>query len=298
MQQVPYENKTIKRKISWCFPEDVQFWRILVWWFSAIIFFICALILISGWCMEDKLLMQHKRSQLEFISTQMGACLENDVLVTYGFVLAMAIQMLILLDSLLRCMHSAACPNTDMPIPIFVSYVVSRQGLAIICGLLVINFVINMAGVAEFRSEGGDREKLFHYISAVLSISLFGAVHFLICLYLRRFTYAADYKYIYIRNVYLILTLLFFFLWLLQIFFVIFFELAKIVEWLILLIGLVLQIYAEFSLYAHTPRCVHRALLRNNIPIDTCTVCSYVLSSFLFVFVINYISTALVRSYR
>jgi hypothetical protein len=84
--------------------------------------------------------------------------------------------------------------------------------------------------------------------------------------------------------------LLFFFLWLLQIFFVIFFELAKIVEWLILLIGLVLQIYAEFSLYAHTPRCVHRALLRNNIPIDTCTVCSYVLSSFLFVFVINYIT--------
>jgi hypothetical protein len=167
---------------------------------------------------------------------------------------------------------------------------VSRQGLAIICGLLVINFVINMAGVAEFRSEGGDREKLFHYISAVLSISLFGAVHFLICLYLRRFTYAADYKYIYIRNVYLALTLLFFFLWLLQIFFVIFFELAKIVEWLILLIGLVLQIYAEFSLYAHTPRCVHRALLRNNIPIDTCTVCSYVLSSFLFVFVINYIT--------
>lgn len=236
--------------------------------------------------MEHNLHEQHKRSQLEFISTQMGACLEKYGWVTYCFVAGMAMQMLILFDSLLRCMHSAAFADTDTPMPICTSYKLTRQRLAIYCGVLIINFVVNMAGVAEFRSEAENREQLFHYYSAVLSISLFGAIHFLICLYLRRFTYAVDYTYIYIRNVYLTLTILFFALWCLQIFFVVFFEVAKIVEWLILLIGLVLQVYAEFSLYAHTPKSLPSALLRNNIHIDAWTVCAYVLSTFVCVLVV------------
>jgi hypothetical protein len=302
MPQARGTHHATTRTIMWCHPEDVKFWRLLLWVFSATLFIICALILLSGWCMQHNVhgqRLQLQFSQLEFISTQMGACLENDALVTHGFVVAMAIQMLLLFDSLMRCMQSAACPNADMRI--CSKFVVSRQGLAIWCGLLIINFVTNMAGVAEFRSlRSGPREQLFHYFSAVCSICLFWAVHFLICVYLRLFTYAVDYKYIYIRNVYLALTLLFFGLWILQIFFVTFFELAKIVEWLILLIGLLLQLYAEFSLYVHTPKLVNSALLRNNTRISACVVCSYVFSTFLFAFVILYFTAPpwFVRTHR
>lgn len=289
MRQARDKHHAMKRTVMWCHPEDVKFWRLLIWVFSATLFIICALILLSGWCMQHGQRLQLQFSQLEFISTQMGACLENDALVTHGFVVAMAIQMLLLFDSLLRCMQSAACPNNEMRM--CSKFVVSRQQLAIWCGLLIINFVTNMAGVAEFRSEGEHHEQLFHYFSAVCSISLFWAVHFLICVYLRQFTYAVDYKYIYIRNVYLALTLLFFGLWILQIFFVTFFELAKIVEWLILLIGLLLQLYAEFSLYVHTPKVVNSGLLRNNTRISACVVCSYVFSTFFFALVILYFTS-------
>jgi hypothetical protein len=161
---------------------NIEYWRIIAWSISAATFVICSLILLSGECMEHK---QHAQSsQLEFISTQMGACLKRHPLVTHFFVLAMAIQMLLLFDAFLRCMKYSACHSNTIKICRCVQ--VSRQLLALICGWLIINFVVNIAGVSEFCSDGEHFERMFHYWSAVGTITLFWTTHFLICLYLRR----------------------------------------------------------------------------------------------------------------
>ena len=148
------------------------------------------------------------KSQIAVGVYQMGACLENRAFVTYGFVLAMAIQILLLFDSFLMCMQSPGCSSGD--IMIFIESrnplvrlccTVSPKRMALKCGVLIINFVTNMAGVAEFRSEGEFHERLYHYFAAFLSISLFWAVHVVICLYPHRFAHAPHYKYIYIRKV-------------------------------------------------------------------------------------------------
>jgi hypothetical protein len=106
-------------------------------------------------------------------------------------------------------------------------------------------------------------------------------------LYLREFAHAADYKYNYISLCYFGLTVLFFFLWILQIFCVVFFELAKIVEWLILLTALVLQCYAEYSLYEHTPKFVNTGrILCNKIHMDASLVIKSISCTFIFTLVL------------
>lgn len=264
---------------------DIEYWRILVWGYSATTFVICSLIFLSGWCLQQNHHAEHNASQLQFISTQMGACLKKHPLVTHFFVLAMAIQMLLLFDAFLRCMKYADC--IDNNITVCKCIVVSRQLLVLFCGLLIINLVISIAGVAEFCSEGEHYERIFHYVSAVSTITIFWAIHFLICLYLRGFAHAADYKYNYIRLCYFGLTVLFFFLWILQIFCVVFFELAKIVEWLILLTALVLQCYAEYSLYEHTPKFVNSGRIRcNKIHMDASLVVRSISCTFIFTLVL------------
>ena len=147
--------------------------------------------------------------------------------------------MLLLFNSFLQCMQIDGCPRSDM--------MTCRKG----------------------HSEGKFHEKLYYYLAAVLSISMFWVVHIVICLYLHGFAHAPDYKHIYIRNVYLALTVIFFFLWVLQLFFmVLFFELAKVLEWIILLIGLVLQCCAEYSLYQHTPKPTKGDILNWNTNLD------------------------------
>ena len=167
---------------------DIEYWRILVWGYSATTFVICSLIFLSGWCLQQNHHAEHNASQLQFISTQMGACLKKHPLVTHFFVLAMAIQMLLLFDAFLRCMKYADC--IDNNITVCKCIVVSRQLLVLFCGLLIINLVISIAGVAEFCSEGEHYERIFHYVSAVSTITIFWAIHFLICLYLRGFAHA------------------------------------------------------------------------------------------------------------
>jgi hypothetical protein len=227
---------------------DVHMFRLIVFCVSAAMFLVSVFILISGWCMQRAHVQNHK-SQLEFISTQMGACLEKQAFVTYSFVVGMALQMFLLLDSFLRCIHSVGARMKTA----IMTFIVSGEQIATWCAVLVINFITNMASVAEFRSEGSNsREKVFHYCAAVLAISTFWAIHMVICVYLRVFAHAPDYKYICIKNVYLALIVLFFLLWLGQLLFMGLTEVAKVIEWIILLNGLIMQCYAEYSLKEHT----------------------------------------------
>jgi hypothetical protein len=211
---------------------------------------------------------------LQYISTQMGACMDKHAYVTYGFVFAMGVHMLLLFDLLLHCMNVIPIEARMHKV---CGFSITRENLAIGIGILIIDFVIYVAGVAEFHSDAqSSKEEIFHYVSAVACMVLFWAIHVLICLYLLKFTLAPDNTYKSIRNVYFVLTIVFFALWLLQIYFAFFLEVAIIVEWLLLLNGLVLQIYAERSLYKHMHVIVHTQQQRFNTRLDTKLVCFYV----------------------
>jgi hypothetical protein len=275
-----------KTASCFCLPEDENKLRLVVWILAAGVFFACSLILISGWCLENSKYnyYNHKRSELQYISTQMGACMDKHAYVTYGFVFAMGVHMLLLFDLLLHCMKVIPIEARRHKV---CGIYITREQLAIGIGILIIDFVIYLAGVAEFHSDSqSSKEEIFHYFSAVGCIVLFWAVHFLICLYLLKFTLAPDNTYNSIRNVYFALTVLFFALWLLQIFFMFFLEIAKIVEWLLLLNGLVLQIYAERSLFKHMHIKVSEKQQRFNKHLNTSYVCACVIFTFVCTFVV------------
>lgn len=225
---------------------DVQYLRITIFCVSAVMIIVCVFILISGFCIDGQF-----DGKIEFISTQMGACLDKYAYVTHLFVLGIAIQAILLFDSFLRCISSVASSSKSI-----LGFKVSQEQIALFCGVLIINFITNMAGVAEFRSKAPAprREQAFHYYAAAAAIITFWSVHLLICVYLRRFAHTPDYKYVCMNHVYLCLTVLFIALWLGQLGLIVLSEVAMVIEWTILFIGLLLQCYAEYSLTHHTLR--------------------------------------------
>jgi len=265
-------------------PKDENKLRLVVWTIAASVFFGFSLILASGWCLENSKYnyYNHKRSEVQYISTQMGACMDKYAYVTYGFVFAMGVHMLLLFDLLLHCMKVIPVEATTQKV---CGFSITREKLAIGVGILIINFVIYVAGVAEFHSDAQtSKEEIFHYFSAIGCMILFWAVHFFICLYLLYFTYAPDNTYKSIRNLYFLLTIVFFALWLLQMPFSFFVEVAKIVEWLLLLNGLVLQLYAERSLYKHMNVKIYTQ--QYDTRLDTKLVCYSVTFNFVSTFFI------------
>jgi len=164
---------------------------------------------------------------------------------------------------------------------------ITRERLAYCIAICIIYFVTYVAGVAEFHSDAHNiNEEIFHYASAVGCMVLFWFIHCLLCLYLFKFTRAFDKIYFSIEILYAICTILFFVLWLLQIFFLVFLQVAKIVEWLLLLNGLVLQIWAEYSLWQHAKITVCEKQQRYNTSLDTNFVWCWVICNFVWTFVI------------
>jgi hypothetical protein len=275
---------TLQRSRGFCFAAETQYLRVIIWCVSAATFVICAFILLSGLCVEAQgknERIEHHWSQLEFISTQMAACLQTHIMVTYLFVLGMSVQMLLLLDGFLRFIATADSRENNYQL--CKCFYFKRQTLVLIYGVLTLNFVINIAAVAEFRSDATfNSEKILHYSSAVCTMVLFWAIHFLISLYLRAFAHTTDPKYTKIRNWYLALTVFFFVLWVFQIVFVVLDEVAKVVEWLILLVGLIMQCYAEYTLYVHTPKYVQNIHFQDNINLQRQFVIKAMMFSFLY----------------
>lgn len=286
---------------SSCYPEDVNKLRMTVWGIAAFVFFACALLLLSGFCLanldSDDKYFKFKQSEWQYISTQMGACMDTHAYVTYLFVLAMVVHILLLFDLLLYCMQVIAIEESRCRV---CGFDITRKQLAMWSGLLLINFVIYLAGVAQFQSNAKNLEQFLHYTSAVFCLVSFWAIHCIICLYLTKFTFAPDSTYVSWTNGYFILTAIFFVLWMVQT------SAAIAVEWLILAFGIALQIWAEYSLYAHArmtyildvyslddtnkqsnkqsqiyvqPQCFSK--------LDILRVCQWVLFNFVFTFVLS-----------
>lgn len=209
--------------------------RGLLYYFSIVAFVVCSVILFSGLCSDS--------FRLEFISTQMSACLDTVPAVTYCIIIGAAVQMLLLLKNFWSCV----CANSTTQGRIF-GYTVSYEFVCLSCALLVINFSNHMAGVAQFRSDSTDtEERILHYSSAVLAITSFWAVHVLITVYLRVFAHEGHKKYTSLENIYAGFTVVFFLCWVTVSSFVG----TVIIEWLILINAFILQSYASHLLAKH-----------------------------------------------
>ena len=224
--------------------HDVEYALTTGFLVSAVMFLVCVCILISGACVEQHYDTLNRRSQLQFISTQIGACLERHAWVSYGVVLAMQLQLLVLLLLFFRCLHSwSGSRQTSM-------CMTEREQIALRCALLVISFVTSMTSVVEFRSESiHTQEQIYHYSAAVWAITVFWLIHVSISFHLRRFADTIEYRYV--CGVYMTLTITFFVLWLGHRF-VALSELSKVIEWVLLFNGVLLHCYAVDCLQRHT----------------------------------------------
>ena len=221
---------------------------------ASIIFISCVLILFSGDCAERP---AHEQWSLEFISTQMCVCLDNIPVITYGVVGSSAVHMLLLLHTLVQCVQS----NNESKTISICQFSITDTKVVVACCFLIISFGINLAAVAEFRNDAASTtERDLHYISAVATICFFWAIHVVISMYLQHILHFPDKSYSSIRNIYAILTILFFLLWVIK---------ATqnwlstiIIEWLILGNAFLMQCYSEHSLQQHTQSVVqHRVQL-------------------------------------
>lgn len=228
--------------------HDSEYLHTLLMDSSVTVFVLCVVVLMSGACITrkhpfaeaGKFDPDHERKQLQFISTQLGACLYEHAYVSWGFVAAIQVQMLILLYTFLRLMYSQTQQDYF--------YGFRRDSVALMSGSLIVIFVYSMASVVEFRSDTPSRvEELYHYCSAVTAISVFFLVHALMssCTHLSS---TESMEYTVFKNYYLILTVAFFTLWINNAIFSTLVLFTRLTEWVILLMGVILHSFALFSM--------------------------------------------------
>ena len=218
--------------------HDFEYLYTLLMYSSITIFVLCVTVLISGACIPDS---EHEKRQLHYISTELGACLYEHSYVSWGFVVAMQIQMLILLYTFLHLIYSH---ERDL-------YLcgLRRDSVALTSGSLIILFVCSMASVVEFRSHSPSRvEGFYHTCSAVSAISVFFLIHTLMCSCTRLCRIGIT-EYNVCKNYYLALTVAFFVLWLTHSTFSTLTLFARLTEWILLFMGVFLHGYALFVMH-------------------------------------------------
>lgn len=226
--------------------HDLEYIYTLLMYSSITIFVLCVIVLISGTCIIDKHPFAidenfdpgREKRQLQFISTQIGACLNEHAYVSWGFVVAMQIQMLILLYTFLRLIYSHERDH------FLCGW--QRDSVALTSGSLIILFVYSMVSVVEFRSHTPSRvEEFYHYCSAVTAISVFFLLHTLMCS-CTRFCMLENTDYDIFKNYYLALTVVFFILWITHSMFSRLAMFTRLTEWILLFMGVALHSYALF----------------------------------------------------
>jgi len=215
--------------------HDFEYLYNLLMYLSITIFVLCVTVLVSGSCISDSEL---DRRQLHYISTELGACLKENAYVSWGFVVALQMQMLLLLYTFLHLIYSHQC---DVFLCGF-----RQDTVALSSGSLVILFVCSMASVVEFRNHSPSHvERFYHGFSAVCAISIFFVIHSLMC-YCTRLCRIGTTEYSLCKNYYLALTVSFFVLWVAHSAFSTLSLFAQLTEWVLLFMGVFLHGYAIF----------------------------------------------------
>ena len=134
---------------------------------SIVILLVCACCFLTGFCKRSTKYEEYADDAfasfpLQFISTQMSVCLDVYPAITWLFVTAISIQMLLLLYLFCLCSDSATY-NT----------------------LATSSFLTNIIGVAEFRSTSVHQsEKNAHYFFAFCTMASFFIIHLLVLMHL------------------------------------------------------------------------------------------------------------------
>jgi hypothetical protein len=217
---------------------------------SCLILVICVVFFLSNICKYQTHTDTTSSFPLQFVSTQMGACLVEYPIITWMFVWSITVQMLLLFHLFLLCCCHEGFKDSYFKDSYFEKF---RRGYsfsdaATSCSLCTIGLISNIAAVAEFRSTiVSQSEKNAHYLSAVCVMASFWCIHILISMCLK------DKNYMIGASVYFCIFLL------LLVLMVSYFDSSGaqtgqlmhasiIIEWVLLFTALIIQLYAERAL--------------------------------------------------
>ena len=217
---------------------------------SCLILVICVVFFLSNICKYQTHTDTTSSFPLQFVSTQMGACLVEYPIITWMFVCSITVQMLLLFHLFLLCCCHEGFKDSYFKDSYFEKF---RRGYsfsdaATSCSLCTIGLISNIAAVAEFRSTSvSQSEKNAHYLSAVCVMASFWCIHILISMCLK------DKNYMIGASVYFCIFLL------LLVLMVSYFDSSGaqtgqlmhasiIIEWVLLFTALIIQLYAERAL--------------------------------------------------
>jgi hypothetical protein len=217
---------------------------------SCLILVICVVFFLSNICKYQTHTDTTSSFPLQFVSTQMGACLVEYPIITWMFVWSITVQMLLLFHLFLLCCCHEGFKDSYFKDSYFEKF---RRGYsfsdaATSCSLCTIGLISNIAAVAEFRSTiVSQSEKNAHYLSAVCVMASFWCIHILISMCLK------DKNYMIGASVYFCIFLL------LLVLMVSYFDSSGaqtgqlmhasiIIEWVLLFTALTIQLYAERTL--------------------------------------------------
>ena len=212
---------------------------------SCLILVICVVFFLSNICKYQTHTDTTSSFPLQFVSTQMGACLVEYPIITWMFVCSITVQMLLLFHLFFLC-----CCRESFEDSYFEKFRKAYffSDAATSCSLCTISLISNIAAVAEFRSTSvSQSEKNAHYLSAVCVMASFWCIHILISMCLK------DKNYMIGASVYFCIFLL------LLVLMVSYFDSSGvqtgrlmhasiIIEWVLLFTALIIQLYAERAL--------------------------------------------------
>ena len=212
---------------------------------SCLILVICVVFFLSNICKYQTHTDTTSSFPLQFVSTQMGACLVEYPIITWMFVCSITVQMLLLFHLFFLC-----CCRESFEDSYFEKFRKAYffSDAATSCSLCTIGLISNIAAVAEFRSTSvSQSEKNAHYLSAVCVMASFWCIHILISMCLK------DKNYMIGASVYFCIFLL------LLVLMVSYFDSSGvqtgrlmhasiIIEWVLLFTALIIQLYAERAL--------------------------------------------------
>jgi hypothetical protein len=217
---------------------------------SCLILVICVVFFLSNICKYQTHTDTTSSFPLQFVSTQMGACLVEYPIITWMFVWSITVQMLLLFHLFLLCCCHEGFKDSYFKDSYFEKFRKAYffSDAATSCSLCTIGLISNIAAVAEFRSTSvSQSEKNAHYLSAVCVMASFWCIHILISMCLK------DKNYMIGASVYFCIFLL------LLVLMVSYFDSSGaqtgqlmhasiIIEWVLLFTALTIQLYAERTL--------------------------------------------------
>jgi hypothetical protein len=210
-------------------------YRLKICLVSCFILIICAVVFLSNICHYQTHTDVSSNFPIQFISTQMGACLVEYPIITWGFVFSIIVQMLLLfhLFVLYFWENDFSLPPNEKQNEKYISR----------CSWCMIGFITNIAGVAEFRSIGiSQSEHFLHYICASFVMASFGYTHFSISMCLDD-KYYMMWTYVYLVIFFLMMVLMISYFQTGQLL-----DVTIVLEWFLLFLAVNLQLYAEFTL--------------------------------------------------